>query len=40
MVSKLSENSVAGFCKKVTDQAVCEPGEIIDAFPNRTEVAA
>ena len=40
MVSKLSENGVAGFCKKVTYQAVCEPEKIINAFPNRTEVAA
>jgi len=29
IVSKLSENGVAGFCKKV-----------INAFPNRTEMAA
>ena len=40
MVSKLSENGVAGFCKKVTYQAGCEPEKIINAFPNRTEVAA
>jgi hypothetical protein len=40
MVSKLSEHGVAGFCKKVTYQAVGEPEEIINAFPNRTEVAA
>ncbi|NCF94818.1 MAG: N-6 DNA methylase, partial [Verrucomicrobiaceae bacterium] len=39
MVSKLSENGVAGFCKKVTYQAGCEPEKIINAFPNRTEVA-
>jgi hypothetical protein len=37
MVSKLSEH---GFCEKVTYQAVGEPEEIINAFPNRTEVAA